>query len=475
MPGLSTMSDEREVWQMFRSRDEYAEPFRIKVVEMLRETTREERETLIKEAGYNAFSLPSDAVYIDLLSDSGTSAMSDRQWAGLMLGDEAYAGSRNYFNLKGSVKDIMGFDFVAPAHQGRGAEHVLMSALVKEGDRVLGNMHFDTTEGHILLRGAEPVNCLAEQGYKVGEETLFKGDFDLRRLEDEIQKDPRKVPFVLITVTCNNNGGQPVSMKNIREVSKIARKYGIPVFFDAARFAENCWFIKHLEPGYSGKTIPEIAREMFSYGDGCTMSAKKDALVNIGGLLAFRDEAMYRKALEWQIPFEGFATYGGLAGRDMEAMARGLREVIDEAYLEERIGQVRYLGDLLLRAGIPIVRPTGGHGVYIDAAAMLPHLPRKEFPAQALVVELYIEGGIRGVELGGCAFGRVDPETGEDIWPALELVRLAVPRRVYTDRHMAQVVKALSRVKGRASSVRGLRITYQAPVLRHFTAKFERV
>jgi tryptophanase len=460
---------------MFRSRDEYAEPFRIKMVEMLRETTRDERERLVGEAGYNIFSLPSDAVYIDLLTDSGTSAMSDRQWAGLMMGDEAYAGSRNYFNLQQSVKDIMGLDFVVPTHQGRGAEHILMSVLVQKGDRVLANMHFDTTEGHVLLRGAEPVNCLAEPGYRVAEETLFKGNFDLQRLEDEILKNPKKVPLILITVTCNNNGGQPVSMENIREVSRIGRRYGIPVFFDAARFAENCWFIQKLEPGYRGKSIPEIAREMFSYGDGCAMSAKKDALVNIGGFLAFRDEAMYRKAIEWQIPFEGFVTYGGLAGRDMEAIARGLREVIDGAYLEERIGQVRYLGDLLIEAGIPIVRPTGGHGVYIDAAAMFPHLPRKEFPAQALVVELYIEGGVRGVELGGCAFGHVDPETGEDVWPALELVRLAVPRRVYTDRHMAQVAKALSRVKDRASSVRGLKLTYQAPVLRHFTAKFERV
>jgi tryptophanase len=460
---------------MFRSRDEYAEPFRIKMVEMLRQTTREERERLIEEAGYNIFSLPSDAVYIDLLTDSGTSAMSDRQWAGLMSGDEAYAGSRNYHKLVRSVKEIMGFDFVAPTHQGRGAEHILMNMFVKKGDRVLGNMHFDTTEGHILLREAEPVNCLAEEGYRVADKALFKGNFDLHKLEEEIRKDPEKVPLILITVTCNNNGGQPVSMENIRGVSRIAKRYGIPVFFDAARFSENCWFIKKLEPGYADKSIPEIAREMFSYGDGCTMSAKKDALVNIGGFLAFRDEAMHRKAIEWQIPFEGFATYGGLAGRDMEAIARGLREVVDESYLEDRIGQVRYLGDLLIEAGIPIVRPTGGHGVYVDAAAMFPHLPRKEFPAQALVVELYIEGGIRGVELGGCAFGRVDPETGEDIWPAFELVRLAVPRRVYTDRHMAQVAKALSRVKERASSVRGLRLTYQAPVLRHFTAKFERV
>lgn len=460
---------------MFRPRDDYAEPFRIKMVEMVKEISRSDRERLIQEAGYNVFSLPSDAVYIDLLTDSGTSAMSDRQWAGIMMGDEAYAGSRNYFNLKESIKDVMGFGYVAPTHQGRGAEHILMAVAVHEGDRVLGNMHFDTTEGHILLRGAEPVNCLADPGYRVAEDVAFKGNFDLAKLEDEIRKDPKRVPFILITVTCNNNGGQPVSMENIRGVREIALKYDVPVYFDAARFAENCYFIKNLEPGYGDKSIQEISREMFSYGDGCTMSAKKDALVNIGGFLAFKDEAMYRKAIEWQIPFEGFVTYGGLAGRDLEAIARGLREVLDESYLEERIGQVRYLGDMLVEAGIPIVRPTGGHGVYIDAKAMLPHLPRREFPAQALTVELYVEGGIRGVELGGCAFGHTDPATGEDVWPSLELVRLAVPRRVYTDRHMAQVAKTLSRVKERASSVRGLRLTYQAPVLRHFTASFERV
>ena len=459
---------------MFRPRDEYAEPYRIKMVEPIRQTTREEREALISQAGYNLFSLPSEAVYIDLLTDSGTSAMSDAQWAALMRGDEAYAGSRSYFHLKESIKDIMGFDYVIPTHQGRGAEHVLMAAMVKQGDRVLGNMHFDTTEGHILLRGAEPVNCLRDVGYRVSEDVPFKGDFDLEKLRREIEKDPRTVPFVLITVTCNNNGGQPVSMKNIKAVSRIAKEYGIPVFFDAARFAENCYFIKHLEEGYADKSIREIAREMLSYGDGCTMSAKKDALVNIGGFLATNDESIYRKAIEWQIPFEGFVTYGGLAGRDMEAMAVGLQSVLDELYLEDRIGQVRYLGELLIEAGIPIVRPTGGHGVYLDAEAMLPHLRRDHFPAQCLAVELYIEGGIRGVELGGCAFGREDPVTGEAIWPELELVRLAVPRRVYTDRHMKMVASALARVKERAHEIRGLKLTYQAPVLRHFTAKFAR-
>lgn len=460
---------------MFRDRGEYAEPYRVKMVEPLRMTSRAQRQQFIEDAGYNVFSLPSEAVYIDLLTDSGTSAMSDRQWAGIMTGDEAYAGSRSYSHLKKAVEDVMGFPYLVPAHQGRGAEHILMMSLVKQGDRVPGNMHFDTTEGHILLRGAEPVNCLAAVGYRPEKEVPFKGNFDLEKLEGEIRLGPDKVPFILITVTCNNNGGQPVSMANIRGVRAVADRYGIPVFFDAARFAENCYFVRELEPGYEDKSIQEISREMFSYGHGCTMSAKKDALVNIGGFLAFKDEELYARAIEWQIPFEGFATYGGLAGRDMEAMAVGLREVLDPLYLEDRIGQVRYLGELLQANGIPIVRPTGGHGVYVDALAFFSHIPRAEFPAQTLVVELYTEGGIRAVELGGCAFGRTDPETGQEIWPELELVRLTIPRRVYTDRHMAMVARALQQVKNRADSVRGLKIVHQAPVLRHFTARFQRV
>jgi len=460
---------------MFRDRQDYAEPYRIKMVEKINLVDKPTREQLIKEAGYNVFSLPAEAVYIDLLTDSGTAAMSDYQWAGMMMGDESYAGSKNYYHLKDSVKDVMGYDYVAPTHQGRGAEHILMNIFVRPGDRVLGNMHFDTTEGHILLRGAEPVNCLAQVGYDVDAEVPFKGNFDLDLLEEEIRKDPSKAALILITITCNNNGGQPVSMENIKGVKGIADKYNIPVFFDAARFAENAYFIKQLEPGFEDKAIGDIVKEMFSYGDGCTMSAKKDALVNIGGFLAFRKKEDYEKALEWQIPFEGFATYGGLAGRDLEAIARGLREVLDEYYLEDRIGQVRYLGSLLSACGVPIVKPTGGHGVYVDAKSLLPHLPRNQFPAQALTVELYLEGGVRGVELGGCAFGHKDPETGEDVWPELELVRLTIPRRVYTDRHMDYVARTLRAVKERASSVRGLKIVHEAPVLRHFTAKFERV
>ncbi|MCR4426701.1 MAG: tryptophanase [Firmicutes bacterium] len=459
-----------------RPRDSYAEPYRIKVVEPIRMTSRAERERLVEDAGFNVFNLKSEDVYIDLLTDSGTCAMSDAQWAALMIGDEAYAGSKSFFRFRETVERIMGYPHVAPTHQGRGAEHILMTMMVKPGDRVLGNMHFDTTEGHILLRGAEPVNLVRAEGYVTESAESFKGDIDLEALEREMSEHGRdRIPFVLMTVTCNSNGGQPVSMANIRAASSLARKHGIPLFFDCARFAENCYFIKTREPGYDEKSIAEIAREMFSYGDGCLMSAKKDGLVNIGGFLAFADERMYRRAIEWQIPFEGFITYGGLAGRDLEALAQGLSEVLDETYLENRIGQVHYLADELARRGVPIITPPGGHGVYVDALKLFPHLPQSEFPGQALVVELYIEGGIRSVELGACAFGRKDEATGAAIYPKLELVRLAIPRRVYTDRHMDCVARAFEAILERRGSVRGLRLTYEAPVLRHFTARFERL
>lgn len=459
-----------------RDRDTYAEPFKIKVVEPIKMTTREYRERAIKEAFYNVFNLKSEDVYIDLLTDSGTSAMSDAQWAAMMQGDEAYAGSKSFFRLKEVVKEVFGYEYVLPTHQGRAAENVLMSALVKPGQRVLGNMHFDTTEGHIKLRGAVPVNLLAAEGYVPSFEAPFKGNIDIDLLRKEIRTHGREaIPFVLITVTCNNNGGQPVSMENIAKVSEIARGAGIPVFFDAARFAENAYFIKMREPGYADKSVAEIAREMFSYGDGCLMSSKKDGLVNIGGFIATNRKDIYDKALEWLIPYEGFATYGGMAGRDLAALAQGLTEVTDELYLENRIGQVAYLGRKLIDLGVPIIRPTGGHGVYVDAAEFLPHIPRSEFPAQALVVELYVEGGIRGVELGTCAFGHTDPETGKQVPSKLELVRLAIPRRVYTDRHMDRVAAAFAAIKERRSALRGFRLTYEAPVLRHFTARFERL
>ncbi|MFY9475928.1 MAG: tryptophanase [Bacillota bacterium] len=459
-----------------RPRSEYAEPYRIKVVEPIELTTREEREKIIKEAGYNVFNIPSDKVYIDLLTDSGTSAMSNHQWAGLMLGDEAYAGGRNFYHLRDTVREITGFEHVLPTHQGRAAENILTTMLVKPGQRVLGNMHFDTTEGHIRLKGGEPVNLVIKEGLKTATRHPFKGNIDIGRLIEEIETyGKERISYINITVTCNSNGGQPVSMENIREVRRIAKEHSIPVFLDAARFAENAYFIREREEGYGNKSIAEIALEMFSYADGFTMSAKKDGLVNIGGIFATRDEELYKKACQWGIVYEGFLTYGGLAGRDLEAMAQGLKEVLNEDYLESRIGQVAYLGESLLEHGIPIIEPVGGHGVYLDAKRFLPDIPQSAFPAQALVVELYVEAGIRAVELGTAAFGRRDEETGEMIYPALELVRLAIPRRVYTDRHMDMVVRALRNIRERRDEIRGLKLIYEAPVLRHFTAEFERL
>ncbi len=459
-----------------RPRSEYAEPYRIKVVEPIELTTREEREKIIKEAGYNVFNIPSDKVYIDLLTDSGTSAMSNHQWAGLMLGDEAYAGGRNFYHLRDTVREITGFEHVLPTHQGRAAENILTTMLVKPGQRVLGNMHFDTTEGHIRLKGGEPVNLVIKEGLKTATRHPFKGNIDIGRLIEEIETyGKERISYINITVTCNSNGGQPVAMENIREVRRIAKEHSIPVFLDAARFAENAYFIREREEGYGNKSIAEIAREMFSYADGFTMSAKKDGLVNIGGIFATRDEELYKKACQWGIVYEGFLTYGGLAGRDLEAMAQGLKEVLNEDYLESRIGQVAYLGESLLEHGIPIIEPVGGHGVYLDAKRFLPDIPQSAFPAQALVVELYVEAGIRAVELGTAAFGRRDEETGEMIYPALELVRLAIPRRVYTDRHMDMVVRALRNIRERRDEIRGLKLICEAPVLRHFTAEFERL
>ncbi|MDP2872115.1 MAG: tryptophanase [Bacillota bacterium] len=459
-----------------RERREYAEPFKIKAVESIQLIPRDMRLQAISDAGYNVFNLPSEAVYVDLLTDSGTSAMSDRQWSVLMHGDEAYAGSTSYRRLREVVEEVFGYPYVAPTHQGRAAEHILMTMLVKPGDRVLGNMHFDTTQGHILLKDAEPVDLVFPEGLDPQAELPFKGNIDLAALERELGEHAagrQRVPFVLITVTCNNNGGQPVSMANIRDASRLARQYGVPVFFDAARFAENCYFVREREPGYAAKSVAEIAREMFSYGAGCTMSAKKDGLVNIGGFLAFRDEATYRQAVQWQIVFEGFATYGGLAGRDLEAMAQGLREVLSPEYLENRIGQVSYLAERLDELGVPRVRPAGGHGVYVDARPMLPQVEPGRFPGQAVVTALYEEGGVRAVELGSLAFARRDAKTGETIYPPNELVRLAIPRRVYTDRHMDHVARTMGLVMKRRHELRGLRLLSEAPVLRHFTARLE--
>ena len=454
-----------------------AEPFKTKMVERIRLPAPEQRRAVMHEAGYNLFSLRSADVYIDLLTDSGTAAMSDQQWGRLMVGDESYAGGRSYYELRAVVEELFGYPHVAPTHQGRAAEHILMTMLVKKGDRVLANMHFDTTQGHVLLKGAEPVNLVTAAGLEPAATDPFKGNLDLDRLETELAAHAagkQRVPFVLITVTCNNNGGQPVSLANIQGASRLARHYGVPLFFDAARFAENCFFIREREPGYAEKDIVEIAREMFSYGDGCTMSAKKDGLVNIGGFLAFRDEAAYRRAVEWQIVFEGFATYGGLAGRDLEALAQGLREVVDLEYLTSRIGQVGYLAELLDEAGVPRVRPTGGHGVYVDGGAFVPEMPRELLPAQSVAVALYLAGGVRGVELGSLAFARPGP-SGETIRPPHELVRLAVPRRVYSDRHIEHVAQTVAAVWRDRANLPGYNITYEAPALRHFTARLEPV
>jgi tryptophanase len=450
------------------------EPFRIKVVERVRCPTRAEREQILADAGYNLFNVPSEAVYIDLLTDSGTSAMSDKQWAGMMVGDEAYAFARNYFALKDAVQAIFGFEHFVPTHQGRAAENVLFTIRVKESQYVPNNMHFDTTGANVAARGGEPVNLVIEEGLDPTSHHPFKGNMDVERLEQFIQRvGPDRIPVGMITVTNNAGGGQPVSMANIRATAQVYRRYGIPFFIDACRYAENCYFIQQREEGYADRSIQEIANELFSCADGCTMSAKKDALVNIGGFLAMNDHDLYQAACNELVLREGFPTYGGLAGRDLEAIARGLWEGIGQDYLAYRIAHTRYLAERLLEEGIPIVEPPGGHAVYIDVKRMLPHIPQSELPGQALSVELYREAGIRGIELGTVAFARKDLTTGATLYPKMELVRLAIPRRVYTQTHLDYVVSVLVKIRDRQDELRGLRFTYEPPFLRHFTARFE--
>ncbi|MEW5720181.1 MAG: tryptophanase [Chloroflexota bacterium] len=450
-----------------------SEPFKIKTVEAIPVTTRDERVQFMRDAGYNIFLLPSRAVTIDFLTDSGTSAMSDHQWAGMMEGDEAYAGSRNYYHLQEIVRDIFGFDMFVPTHQGRGAEQVLFSIVTGPGKTIPNNTHFDTTRANIEARGSVALDLVIPEGLDPTNRHPFKGNMDVAALGKLIEQiGVAHIPLAMTTITNNAVGGQPVSLANIRATKELLARYHIPFYIDACRYAENCYFIRQREEGYRDKSIKEIARELFSYADGFTMSAKKDGLVNIGGLLATRDAALFEQIQNRLILTEGFPTYGGLARRDLEALARGLEEATDEKYLAYRTGQVAYLAERLLENGVPIVEPPGGHAVFLDAKRFLPHIPQAQFPAQALTVALYLEGGIRAVEIGGVMFAQKDAVTGEVKYPMLELVRLAIPRRVYTQSHLDYIAEVITKVYKTRDSVRGLKMVYEQPRLRHFTARF---
>ena len=451
------------------------EPFRIHTVEPIDFPDEGRRREALERAGWNLFGLHADEVIIDLLTDSGTGAMSTNQWAGMMRGDESYAGSRSYYRFRDSVTGITGLEHVIPTHQGRAAERILFSTMVEEGDVVPNNTHFDTTRANVEYQGAEARDLVIAEGKVPATEHPFKGNMDIEALRATIAEVGRdRVPLVMVTVTNNSGGGQPVSLENLRQVRAVCDEFEIPLFLDACRFAENAWFIKLREPGYESHTPREIAAEMFSLVDGCTMSAKKDGMSNIGGFLAMNDAALAQECHNLLILTEGFPTYGGLAGYDLEAVATGLQEALDEEYLRYRIRSTEYLAEKISGAGIPIVKPAGGHAVYLDAGGLLPHIPASQYPAQALACALYLEGGVRGVEIGSVMFGKPQPD-GSEIPAPMELVRLAVPRRTYTQSHIDYVGEVMISVAGRASELRGLRITEQAPWLRHFTARFEPV
>ena len=446
-----------------------AEPYRIKSIEPITLLSRPERQAKLEAANYNIFKIDAADIYIDLLTDSGTSAMSNRQWAALMMGDESYAGARSFRRFEKSIQDIFGKKFVVPCHQGRVAENLMFSTLLKKGQFVPNNTHFDTTRGNCLHKGGIPIDLPCKDSESI-EPLPFKGNMDTERLENFIKENgPESIAMVIMTVTNNSAGGQAVSMANIREVSEICKRHGLLFYYDCARFAENCYFIKRDEAGYGGKSIKEIANEMFSYCDGAMMSAKKDGLANMGGFITLDDEDLYRKVAELMILIEGFPTYGGLAGRDMEVLAVGLQEVMEFDYLDFRMEQVAYLGARIIEVGMPIVEPTGGHAVFIDAGRLLPHIHPDQFPGQSLTAEFYLEGGIRGVEIGSLMFGSVDPDTGEKHYAAKELVRMAIPRRVYTNSHLDYIADVAARIVDRKDEMAGYEITRQSEFLRHFT------
>ncbi|KXK21695.1 MAG: L-cysteine desulfhydrase [Candidatus Parvibacillus calidus] len=460
---------------MILKKRSWAEPFKIKMVELLKMTTPEQRRKAIREAGYNTFLLKSEDVYIDLLTDSGTSAMSDRQWAGLMLGDEAYAGSQNFYNLEKSVHKYYGFKYLIPTHQGRGAENLLSQVLIKKGDIVPGNMYFTTTRLHQELAGGTFVDVIIDEAHDSESLHPFKGDIDLNKLEDLIRKHGAgKIPYVCVAVTVNMAGGQPVSMNNLREVRKLTEKHGIKVMLDMTRIAENAYFIQQREQGYADRSIASLVREICSYTDGATFSGKKDALVNIGGFLAVNDKEIFEEASNLVVVYEGLHTYGGLAGRDMEAMAVGIKESVHDEHMKARIGQVIYLGEKLQEAGIPIVLPIGGHGIFIDAKRFLPHLTQDQFPAQALAAELYVDSGVRTMERGIVSAGR-NNKTGDHHYPKLELVRLTIPRRVYTQAHMDVIAESVEHVYQRRKKIKGLEMVYEPRYLRFFQARFKKL